>query len=174
MPTPKSPAVQVSALQKRQLEVISRQTTASIRAVERSRLILEMSKGHPNTKAAHFTGLRKEQAQRWRRRWISFHEVFLAIEQQGGENVEWDMKRKILECLSDADRAGAPCKFTAEQYCQIVAIALELPKDSGRPVSEWTPRELADEAKKRGIVESISTSQVGVFLKGERSKTSQD
>jgi putative transposase len=174
MPTPKSLPIQVSNLQKRLLEVLSRQSTASIRDVERSRLILAMSNGLANTKAAESTGLSKEQAQRWRRRWISFQDVFIVIEDKGGENVEWEMRHKILECLSDAVRPGAPYKFTSEQYCQIVAIAIEQPKDSGRPVSEWTPRELADEAKKRGIVESISISQVSVFLKGERRKAAQD
>jgi len=35
-------------------------------------------------------------------------------------------------------------------------------------VSTWTPRELADEAVKRGIVEQISPRTVERFLKGER------
>ena len=37
-------------------------------------------------------------------------------------------------------------------------------EDSGRPITHWTPPELADEAKKRGIVESISPRSVGRFL----------
>jgi len=37
-----------------------------------------------------------------------------------------------------------------------MAVACEPPGDSGRPISHWTPRELADEASKRGIVERIS------------------
>jgi hypothetical protein len=35
-------------------------------------------------------------------------------------------------------------------------------------VSTWTPRELADEAIKRGIVTQISPRTVERFLKGER------
>jgi len=35
-------------------------------------------------------------------------------------------------------------------------------------VSAWTPRELADEAVKRGIVSKISSRTVERFLKGER------
>ena len=38
-------------------------------------------------------------------------------------------------------------------------------------MSTWTPRELADEAVKRGIVEQISPRTVESFLKGERVAT---
>jgi putative transposase len=49
---------------------------------------------------------------------------------------------------------------------QIIAVACEPPEKCARPVTHWTPRELADEVKKRGIVPSISARQVGRFLKG--------
>ena len=39
------------------------------------------------------------------------------------------------------------------------------PEKSGRPITHWTYAELADEAKKRGIVESISATQVGRYLR---------
>jgi hypothetical protein len=46
-----------------------------------------------------------------------------------------------------------------------VALACENPREeSGRPITHWTPPELADEAVKRGIVESISPRSVGRFL----------
>ena len=38
----------------------------------------------------------------------------------------------------------------------IMALACEKPEMADRPVSTWTPRELADEAIKRGIVTQIS------------------
>jgi putative transposase len=74
----------------------------------------------------------------------------------------------IVEALTDYPRAGTPATFTAEQIVQMVAIACEDPADSGRPVSHWTPREVADEVRKRGIVETISTRSVGRFLKSGR------
>jgi putative transposase len=52
-----------------------------------------------------------------------------------------------------------------------MALACEPPEASGRPISHWTPRELADEAIKRGIVETISERQVGRFLKSSRAQT---
>ena len=69
----------------------------------------------------------------------------------------------IHEVLRDNPRSGTPATFTAEQICQIVAVGCEPPADSGRPVSHWTPTELADEVVKRGIVSSISPRRVGLF-----------
>ena len=44
-------------------------------------------------------------------------------------------------------------------------MACEPPEHSGRPITQWTYRELADEAKKRGLVASISEAQVGRYLR---------
>ncbi len=46
---------------------------------------------------------------------------------------------------------------------QIMALACETPTASDRPVSRGTPRELAEEAVKRGIVEQISPRTVERF-----------
>jgi len=70
--------------------------------------------------------------------------------------------------LTDEQRPGAPATCTFEQFMQIMALACEKPEASGRPVSTWTPRELADEAVKRDIVKRISPRTVERFLKGER------
>jgi transposase len=67
--------------------------------------------------------------------------------------------------LEDDGRSGTPSKFTAEQLTQIIAVACESPEESDRPVTHWTPSELADEVKQRGIVESISPRHVDRVLK---------
>ena len=74
------------------------------------------------------------------------------------------LREAILELFCDAPRLGAPPTFTAAQVSQIVALACEPPKLSGRPIDHWTLRELRDEALTRKIVEDISVSQVGRFL----------
>ena len=74
------------------------------------------------------------------------------------------LARLVSEALADAPRSGAPPTFSAEQVVQIVAIACEPPPDSERPVSHWTPREVADEAVQRGIVPAISPRSAGRFL----------
>ena len=55
-----------------------------------------------------------------------------------------------------------------DQITQIVALSCEEPQQSGRPITNWTQRELADEAEKRGIVKKISHRSVGRFLKRGR------
>ena len=72
--------------------------------------------------------------------------------------------RPVAERLADAPRPGGPVTFTLEQTLQLFALACENPADSRRPISHWTPRELADEMVKRGWVERISPRHVGRLL----------
>jgi transposase len=70
----------------------------------------------------------------------------------------------VCERLADLDRPGAPDTFTPEQVCQLVALACEPPALYARPITHWTPRELADEAIKQGIVVRISIRHMGRLL----------
>ena len=76
-----------------------------------------------------------------------------------------DLEDVMDEILADAPRPGTPTIFTPEQVAKIIAVACEKPSESERPVSHWTPRELAAEAILRGIVKTISARHVGRFLK---------
>jgi putative transposase len=109
-------------------------------------------RGMNNQQISAELGLCVNTIRLWRKRWIDGQAM--PLEEVGVE-----------ECLSDAPRSGSPGKFSAEQMAQIIAIACEVPQDSGYPVSHWTPKEIVMEAVKRGIVESISDRQVGRFLK---------
>ena len=82
------------------------------------------------------------------------------------------LKKEIETLFADLPRKGRSPTFTSEQQAAIVALACEDPDDeSQRPISQFTHREIADEAVKRKIVPSISRSQVGVFLKSGRPTT---
>ena len=79
-----------------------------------------------------------------------------------------DQSRPAPGHRSGPQRRTSPCapgKFTPQQVTQILAVACEPPEKSGRPITHWTAHELADEVVKRGIVTSISTSQVSRFLR---------
>ena len=65
----------------------------------------------------------------------------------------------------------APATFTAEQICAVVAMTCERPEDSDRPISQWSQREIADEAMRRGIIPQVSQRSVGRFLKRSRPST---
>lgn len=167
-----SKKIQCSPLARTILEKISRSKTSSVQEADRAELALLLLDGQSNLKISKTSTHGWGKAKRWRERWLLYEKAFAEIE--GRENkyhMEHDLEQKVRECLRDAPRSGSPGKFTAEQYCRILGVALEPPKDSGRPITEWTLNELVDEVQKRGIVESISRSQLGAFLKGSRRKT---
>jgi len=134
------------------------------RLVERSRIVLLSADGVSNVELGRRLGVDRQRPRRWRRRWADAEERLAAAEREGAS--DRDLAALISEVLSDAERSGGPPTFTAEQLTQIIAIACELPAESGRPVTHWTPRELAEEAAQRGIVESISPRHVDRLLKG--------
>jgi len=100
------------------------------------------------TETAERLGIWRKTVSGWRRRWLA---------RPAGES--------LAERLSDAPRPGGPPTFTPEQICTIIALACEPPEQSGLPISHWSQSELARQAKKRGLVESISQRSVGRLLK---------
>lgn len=158
----KAAKVLISERQQEILQKIVRQSTSQQRWITRARIVLLAFEGHHNQDIADDVGLGADQVGLWRRRWRDAFERLTLVECVDGLT---PLRKAIEDLLSDAPRSGSPGKFTAEEVTQIFALACEDPKDCGRPVTHWTPRELADEAKKRGIVESISTRQMGRFLK---------
>jgi len=157
----KAARILLSEKQHEILQIIVKSTTASFRLIQRARIILLSFERVRNEEIASEVGLGRKQAGLWRRRWKQSFDALVSIECREPHAV---LRRTIEDVLSDAPRAGAHGKFTAEQMTQIMAIACESPEQSGRPVDHWTHRELADEAKQRGIVPSISASQVGRYL----------
>ena len=71
----------------------------------------------------------------------------------------------VFAALADERRSGTPPKFTAEQLTRLIALACERPEASNIPVNRLTPAELAKEAVKRGIVESISPRHLDRIMK---------
>ena len=80
----------------------------------------------------------------------------------------------IISILSDEPRSGAPAKFSDSVKEQLVALAITAPRKLGLPFDQWSHELLSREAVRRGIVESISSSRVGDFLKGTSYKTTQE
>ena len=114
-----------------------------------------------NEDIAERVGLTHRQVGRWRRRWAN----------------AWNRLIDIECCESRPPATGhrngphrrttprRPGKFTPEQVTQILAVACEPPEKSGRPITHWTAQELTEEVVRRGIVASISPSQVRRYLR---------
>jgi putative transposase len=152
----------ITERQQQVLQTMARSSSCPQALAQRARMILLAFEGHANEDIARRLGYERHAVGTWRQRWADDSQRLILI-----ECCEKDaaLPRAIEEVLGDLPRPGSPGKFTAEQVTQILAVACEPPEDSGRPVTHWTPAELADEARKRGIVESISARQVGRFLK---------
>lgn len=120
-----------------------------------------------NTQIARQLNVERHCVGRWRRRWQLSVEALLAIEMNEPSAA---LRRAVVDVLSDAHRSGRPGSFSNDQLAQIVSLASQSPREFDRPVNDWTGRELADEAKKQGIVESISKSRVNELLRSVRLK----
>ena len=144
------------------LTTIRDAVTAPSHLRQRVSVILLGFDGLCNQDIAQRVGLCRRQVGRWRRRWAKAWNKLIEIE--CGET-HAKLRRTIERLLSDQPRPGTPAKFTPEQVIQILAVACEPPEKSGRPITHWTNPELADEVVKRGLVASISPSQVGRYLR---------
>lgn len=135
-----------------ELEALVRRHTTPQQIVLRARIILLAHQEQNNQQIAQQLGIGVDMARHWRGRWIALQDIPLS-------------ECSVSARLADAPRPGAPAKISAEAYCQIMALACQPPDTFGRPITQWTQRELADEASQQQIVETISPRQVGRFLK---------
>jgi putative transposase len=163
---PKPISLHVTARQREILERVVRRASSSQAEATRAKIILAAADGLNNQHIADRLGLKPRTARKWRGRWVAAADQLTALETAGDLAA---LRATVGELLSDAPRPGAPATFSPEQICQIVAVGCEPPAESERPVTHWTPTELADEVIQRGIVSDISPRSVGRFLKRGRS-----
>lgn len=164
MVVPHAEAIRVTEWQRRVLEQVVRASTSPQGLATRARVVLAASEGTSNRRIAMELGVTRPLVQAWRGRWAAAGDALAASELEGGAGDERALQAVVRGILADAPRSGAPPTFTPEQLCRIIALACTPPSDAGRPISHWTPRELADEAASQGIVARISARTVGRLL----------
>jgi len=170
MPIPHAKPIDLTESQQTILESILRKQTLPHRLIQRARIILLASQGLSNTVISQKVNLHRHQVRYWRQRWLEAEQHLKELEGEGISQKQ--LLDEVNATLGDEPRSGAPATFTVEQIVAIVAVACEVPEGSGRPISHWTPRELADEVIRRGIVSSISPRSVRRFLKRSQLTTS--
>jgi transposase len=127
--------------------------------VLRARIVLAAAQGHSNAQIARELDINVDTVRLWRDRWV------------GLQGIDLDTL-SVIERLQDAPRPGAPLQITLEQRCQMAAVACEAPRKTGRPISQWTGREIVEEMMARGIVKQISPRHAGRLLKkGDSNRT---
>ena len=167
----KSVIPKLSEVQKSILLAITKRRDSPQQLVGRVRIVLLASENQDNLQIASQVGLCQETVRTWRTRWNAQQEKIDTVEADGNEKA---LREFIVEVvLSDDPYNGERGKYTPEQITQLYAIVCEHPQDSGRPISHWSCRELAEEMVQRGIVERIPISTVWDFLKSRRFETSQ-
>jgi len=149
---PKPPKIELADAGRRALEALVRRHSTAQHIVLRARMILLAAEGYNNAQVARQLGICVDTVRHWRERWLVLQPASLA-----------DLP--VIDRLSDAPRPGKPRRITDKQVCQIMALACEAPERSGRPISQWTAREIADEIKQRGIVSAISDRHAARLLK---------
>jgi putative transposase len=149
---PRPPEVTLSVSQREALESLIRRHSSPQQAVFRARIVLAAADGLNNSQIARTLGVSIPTARAWRDRWLGLQAVS-------------DEDLGIDDRLADAPRPGRPPRVTAEQVCRVVALACEAPATSGRPITHWSGREVADEIVRRGIIDRISPRHAGRLLK---------
>ncbi len=152
MPGPKAVEIKLSSQEKQALEKLVNGHKTEQQIVKRAQIVLRAGQGQSNSQIKRELGLTANTIRLWRGRWQMLQPIPLA-------------QMRAKERLEDLARPGAPARITADQRCQIEALACEKPEQSERPISHWTNREIADEIVKRKIVTKISARHAGRLLK---------
>jgi transposase len=152
MPGPKPSAINLNDVERQGLELLVRRYTTGQQKVIRARIVLLAAMGKNNREIANELEVSLDTVRLWRQRWLDL------------QPISWD-DLSIEERLDDLPRPGAPPRLTANQICQIQQLACEKPEKSGRPISQWTSREIAAEITARGIVDTISARHSARILK---------
>ena len=152
---PATPITLTEAERQGLASLVRRHTTAQ-QIATRARIVLAAAEGATNVQIVQQVGLSRESVRLWRDRWAALRDIPLA-------------ELAVAQRLADAPRPGTPARITAEQVCQIVALACAAPATAGRPISQWSSREIADAIVTRGIVATISLRHAARLLKRGRS-----
>jgi putative transposase len=165
MPGPKPKEIELTRMQRETLNHHIRREKSSQRLVRRAKIILAAADHRNNQHNADLLGITPTTVRLWIERWNMASDILAKAE---AEENEKSLSVTICNVLADDIRPGRPAGFSPELLCQIIAVACEKPEDSGRPISHWSQRELADEVLKRNLVDKISPRSVGRFLKRSR------
>lgn len=144
--------IKLSEEEQRALVRLTKGYGSAQQLVLRARIVLEAGEGKSNAEIARLVSVSVETVRLWRDRWATWQELPFK-------------ERRVEDRLADAPRPGVPPRITAEQRCQMEVLACEAPSQSGRPISQWSGREIAEELVQRGIVERISRRHAARLLK---------
>lgn len=107
--------------EKRVITKLARSQTASVRLVERAKIVHLATEGQTVPQIAAALALNEKTVRKW----------FKRFEQQG------------LAGLEDAPRSGSPSRYTPENKARVLEAARTRPSELGLPYHSWTFERLA-------------------------------
>jgi putative transposase len=152
MPDEKPAAIKLCAETKATLQKLIKGHTTRQQIAKRAQIIELAATGLSAQTIAQTVGVNRHTVRHWRMRWLTLAALPLN-------------ELSVEERLEDLPRPGAPATITADQRCQLEALACAAPEKSGRPISQWTSRELAAEIIEQKIVVTISPRHAARLLK---------
>ena len=126
MPTPKPLPLELTEIEKEELEKLIRRHNIGQQIALRGRIVLAAGSGQNNSQIAKEMGVNLETVRLWRQRWLDLKPISLE-----------DLS--IEERLEDLPRPGAPAQFTADQICKITELACEKPEENGQEDAQPRP-----------------------------------
>ena len=126
---------------RQRLQQLVESGTRPVRVVRRALILLKSDEGFIDEEIVEHVGCSERMVRRVRKRFCV---------------------ASMEHALYDAPRSGAPASFTPRQQQRVVALACSEPPD-GRV--RWTLELLCQHAAEQGIVESVSKSEVALWLK---------
>jgi putative transposase len=129
---------------------LANRSSAESRLTQRAKIILEVASRANDSEVARRLDIHRKTVGKWRHRYL--------------ERRRAEPDKPVAVWLADANRVGRPDTFDELFWLDVMALATSHPEASGRPITHWTQRELADEVVVRRLAESISHSTIGRFL----------
>jgi transposase len=126
---------------RQQLRALARSGTRSVRVVRRAQILLKSDEGLTDEEIVEQLGCGERTVRNVRKRFCT-------------EGLE--------RSLVDAPRSGRRPTFTPRQQQQVIALACTSPPEGH---CRWTLELLCEHAAERGFVESVSKSEVALWLK---------
>jgi transposase len=123
------------------LEQLARSGTRPVQVVRRCQILLKSDSGCTDEEIAEHVGCTTRNVRAVRKRFC---------------------EAGIERAVYDAARSGRPPEFTERQQQQVIALACSEPPE-GRV--RWTLELLCEHAVKEGFVESLSVTEISLWLK---------
>ncbi|MDQ2877279.1 MAG: IS630 family transposase, partial [Actinomycetota bacterium] len=135
---PAAVPVTLAASERKILKMRVRGAKTPHRDRERARIVLDAARGHGSERIAANAGTCVNTVRKWRGRFAG----------------------RRLEGLEDLPRPGRPRLISEEDRAAAVALACQLPGETGVPLSRWSGPELARELAARGLAGLMSVSSL--------------